>query len=85
MMPIPSRCASSVPGSVNVPVVLGGVACSPGDVVIADDDGVVIVPQGVAADVLERAAAKARGEDDFRDAVTGGESATEAFRRFDVL
>jgi regulator of RNase E activity RraA len=46
---------------------------------------VVVVPRGVAGDVLERAAAKARGEDDFRAAVAGGESATEAFRRFDVL
>ena len=68
-----------------VEVTVGGVAVAAGDTVVADDDGVMIVPQGVAADVLERAAAKARGEDDFRDAVTGGESATEAFRRFDVL
>jgi len=68
-----------------VEVTVGGVTVAAGDTVVADDDGVVIVPQGVAAEVLERAAAKARGEDDFRDAVAVGESATEAFRRFDVL
>jgi 4-hydroxy-4-methyl-2-oxoglutarate aldolase len=68
-----------------VEVTVGGVAVAAGDTVVADDDGVVIVPQGVAADVLERAVAKARGEDDFREAVAGGESATEAFRRYDVL
>jgi regulator of RNase E activity RraA len=68
-----------------VEVTIGGVPVSAGDTVVADDDGVVVVPRGVAGDVLERAAAKARGEDDFRAAVAGGESATEAFRRFDVL
>jgi regulator of RNase E activity RraA len=68
-----------------VEVTVGGIPVSPGDTVVADGDGVVVVPRGVAGDVRERAAAKARGEDDFRDAVAGGESATEAFRRFDVL
>lgn len=68
-----------------VEVTVGGVAVAAGDIMVADDDGVVVVPAAVAVDVLERAVAKARGEDDFRDAVAGGESATDAFRRFDVL
>jgi 4-hydroxy-4-methyl-2-oxoglutarate aldolase len=66
-------------------VVLGGVTVATGDTVVADGDGVVVVPRAVAAEVLERAAAKAAGEDEFREAVARGESATEAFRRFGVL
>lgn len=52
----PNSPVRNGPGSVGIPVVLGGVRVASGDIVIADQDGVVIVPQGSAAHVLERLA-----------------------------
>jgi len=45
------------PGKINVPVAIGGVVVTPGDLVIADDDGVIVVPASEAADTLSRARA----------------------------
>jgi regulator of RNase E activity RraA len=71
--------------AVDVPVEIDGVSIAPGDVVLADRDGVAVVPQGVAADVLASALAKARAENKFRDAVRGGMSLSEAYAKFKVL
>ncbi|MGE3872228.1 MAG: RraA family protein [Parvibaculaceae bacterium] len=51
---IPNSPARNGPGTVGLPVVIGGVAVASGDVVIADNDGVVIVPHGRIGAVLER-------------------------------
>ena len=45
-----------------VPVVCGGVEVAPGDLIVADDDGVIVVPAHHAAAVVEIAGAKAKGE-----------------------
>jgi 4-hydroxy-4-methyl-2-oxoglutarate aldolase len=44
-----------VPGSVNVPVTVGGITVHPGDIIVGDDDGVIIVPKDDASMILEAA------------------------------
>lgn len=52
---VPNGALKDGPGEVNVPVAVGGVPVLPGDVVVADGNGVVIVPRSDAADVLDKA------------------------------
>ena len=49
-------------GAVNVPVVCSGVLVEPGDLVLGDDDGVVVVPRRIAAEIVEAASAYLKGE-----------------------
>jgi regulator of RNase E activity RraA len=69
----------------DVPVELDGVVIAPGDILIADPDGVAVVPAQLADKILAAAIAKATKEDGFRDAVRAGASLTEAYARFQIL
>jgi 4-hydroxy-4-methyl-2-oxoglutarate aldolase len=70
---------------VDVPVETDGVRFAPGDLVIADEDGVVVVPRAVEEAVLRRAWDKVSAENEVRDAIRHGLKATEAFRKYGVL
>ncbi len=59
-------------GAMNVPVTVGGVSIGPGDIVILDSDGVVVVPCGMARQVLEAARQRAAREAGLRAQLEAG-------------
>lgn len=66
-------------------VVVGGVAVSPGDVIVGDVDGVVVVPEELRLEVLREAEELAATEDEVRDAVRDGVAPIDAYEEFGVF
>jgi len=64
------------------PITIGSVHVAPGDWVVGDEDGVVIVPADVAAEVLAEAERKVGTESEIRKAVRDGVSPLDAFERY---
>ena len=69
----------------DIPVEIDGVIFSPGDLVVADADGIVVVPQSVEQEAVEKAWDKVNAESVTRDAIKNGMKANDAYRKFGVL
>ena len=72
-------------GSVNVPIVCAGVAVNPGDVVVADMDGVVIVPAAVAQQAADASEAREANEADKRGRLAKGELGLDMYKMREPL
>ncbi len=70
---------------IDVPVEIDGVRFSPGDLVVADIDGVVVVPRAVEEQVVRYAWNKVHDENVVRQAIADGMTATAAFKKYGVL
>jgi 4-hydroxy-4-methyl-2-oxoglutarate aldolase len=72
-------------GAVNVPVVCAGVNVEPGDAVVADDDGVVVVPKKLAVEVAQKAQKRADEEVDKRRRWAAGELSLDMYNMREPL
>ncbi len=73
------------PGSINLPVSCGGIAVRPGDIILGDADGVVVIPQEDAAQVLAKAKAGMAKERQTRERIKQGEFIFDMLKLDDVL
>ncbi|MEP7275814.1 MAG: RraA family protein [Betaproteobacteria bacterium] len=70
---------------IDVPVRCAGVAVSPGDLVVGDADGVIVVPQAIEREAVAQAFAKVTSEDRTRDELAAGAKLADVFAKYRVL
>lgn len=75
----PEATAKSERGETDIPVVLGGAQVNPGDIVLGDDDGVVVIPIDAAVEVLSKATSVAAREETIRARIHAGETTLDIF------
>ncbi len=69
----------------DVPVEIDGVRFCPGDLILADEDGIVVVPRAIEEQIVRAAWDKVHAENEVRDAIKDGMKATDVFRKYGVL
>lgn len=73
------------PTAVNVPITCGGVLVQPGDFILADIDGVAVIPAANRQEVFAKASIKLAGENTVRDELAAGRSPRAVFDQYGVL
>ncbi|MFD2937529.1 4-carboxy-4-hydroxy-2-oxoadipate aldolase/oxaloacetate decarboxylase [Spirosoma flavum] len=66
-------------GTLNQPIVFGGVVIHPGDIIVGDRDGVVVVPQGLIGEVIEKAHARELREATIREQLRQGKTSIQIY------
>lgn len=84
LMPIDSKGRNEVLDC-RVPIECGGVLIHPGDLVVADYDGVVVIPRDIESDVIAQALEKARGESGVRQGLQQGRGIRELYDEYGIL
>ena len=69
----------------DISIVCGGVRVDPGDLIFADVDGVVVIPQEIVDEVIARAWEKVQGENTVREELRGGASVVKTFEKYGIL
>jgi 4-hydroxy-4-methyl-2-oxoglutarate aldolase len=69
----------------NIPVVIGGVTITPGDLMFADMDGIVVVPRSVEKEVIDRVLERLSTENKVRRELAEGRTMAEVWSRYHVL
>lgn len=82
---LPTGPFKDSPGSINLPVSCGGVPVQPGDVIVGDADGVMVIPRAEAPEILAKAQAAVAKEEGMRERIRKGEHIYDILKLGEVL